>query len=208
MPASENYCPSKINGLNIQTIQSELTNINFNYGNLKYNYTQLIDAGNTPELIRLIQGEWAEDIWSLRSKLIEQSPYLSQEAILTVAEENLLPPALLLEICIANPDATKDEDFLEKLRCCIPTPLPEYMINLIRASWNQKTLRTELEEELSAFKTYRDEYQNYKTEFLFSDTVYNYTDIINHLGTRGSYSDYFSLAEIALSQDNFEQANL
>lgn len=208
VPGSENYCPSKINGLNIQTIQSELTNINFNYGNLKYNYNQLIDAGNTPELIRLIQDVWSEDIWKLRAELLGKSPYLSQEAIISVAQENLLPPALLLEICIANPDATRDQGFLDILRYGIPTPLPEYMINLIIASWDVKTLRTEMEEQLSAFKTYRDEYQTYKTEILFSDTIYNYTDIINHLETRGSYSDYLSMAEIAINQDDYAQANL
>ncbi len=204
----ENSCPSKISGLYPAIINSELSDISLSYGNLKYNYNQLIDAGNTHALIDLIQGEWSDDVWELRTELLSKSPYLSQEALYSVALKNLLPPALFLEICLANPDATKSEEFLEKLRTVIPNPLPEYMINLIRASWNQKTLRTELEEELSAFKTYRDEYQNYKTEILFSDTIYNYTDIINHLGSRGSYGDYFSLAEIALSQDNFEQANL
>ncbi len=206
--APENPCFSKLFGFYPSTINAQLSNITYNYGNLKYNYNQLIDAGNTHDLIDLIQGEWSEDVWELRTELLGQSPYLSQEALYSVALKNLLPPALFLEICLANPDATKSEEFLEKLRTVIPNPLPEYMINLIRASWNQKTLRTELEEELSAFKTYRDEYQNYKTEILFSDTIYNYTDIINHLGSRGSYSDYFSLAEIALSQDNYEQANL
>jgi hypothetical protein len=205
--APENPCFSKLFGLYPSTIDAQLSNISYNYGNLKYNYNQLIDAGNTPELIRLIQDEWSEDIWNLRTELLGQSPFLSQEAILSVAEDNLLPPALLLEICIANPDATKDEGFLEKLRCCIPNPLPEYMINLIRAGWNQRTLRTEMEEQLSAFKTYRDEYQNYKTEILLSDTIYNYTDIINHLDSRGSFSDYLSMAEIAMSQDDYIRAS-
>ena len=206
--APENSCPSKINALNIQTIESELTNITLSYANLKYNYNELIDAGNTKELLQLIQDEWSDDVWDLRTELLGKSPFLSQEAILSVAEENLLPPALLLEICIANPDATKDKGFLDKLRYEIPTPLPEYMINLIIASWEEKTLRTEMEEELATFKTYKDEYQNYKTEFLLSDTIYNYTNIINHLGTRGSYSDYLSMAEIAINQDDFDQANL
>ena len=204
----ENLCPSKINGLYPLVINSELTSITLEYANLKYNYNQLIDAGNTEELIKLIQDEWSEDIWGLRTELLGQSPYLSQEAILSVAEENLLPPALLLEICIANPDATKDEGFLEKLRCCIPTPLPEYMINLIKASWENKTLRTDMEEQLSAFKTYKDELFNYLTEIMLSDTIYDYSNIINHLGTRGSYSDYLSMAEIAINQDDFDQANL
>jgi hypothetical protein len=206
--APENPCPSKINALNIQTIETELSNITLNYANLKYNYNELIDAGNTEELLLLIQGEWSDDVWELRTELLGKSPYLSQEVLNSIAFKNSLPPALFLEICLANPDATKSEEFLEKLSCCIPNPLPEYMINLIRASWNQKTLRTELEEELSAFKTYRDEYQNYKTEILLSDTIYNYTDIINHLESRGSYSDYLSMAEIAINQDDFMQANL
>lgn len=206
--APENSCPSKINTLDIQTIESELTNITFNYANLKYNYNELIDAGNTEELLQLIQDEWSADIWDLRTELLGKSPFLSQEAIMSVAEENLLPPALLLEICLANPDATKDQGFLDKLRYEIPTPLPEYMINLIIASWDEKTLRTEMEEELATFKTYKDEYQNYKTEIILSDSIYNYSDIINHLATRGSYSDYLSMAEIAVNQDNFTQANL
>jgi len=103
-------------------------------------------------LIRLIQDVWSEDIWNLRNQLMSKSPYLSQEAIISVAQENLLPPALLLEICIANPDATKDQGFLDLLRYEIPTPLPEYMINLIIASWDERTLRTELEEQLAAIK--------------------------------------------------------
>jgi len=206
--APENSCPSKINALNIQTIESELTNITLNYANLKYNYNELIDAGNTEELLQLIQGEWSEDVWKLRTELLGESPYLSQEAIESVAMENFLPPALLLEICIANPDATKDQGFLDLLRYEIPTPLPEFMIDLIIASWDERTLRTEMEEQLAAFKTYKDEYHNYKTEFLLSDTIYNYSDIINHLGSRGSYSDYFSLSEIALNQEDFIQTNL
>ena len=39
--APSNLCLSKVYALNSITIQSELTNINFNYGNLKYNYNQL-----------------------------------------------------------------------------------------------------------------------------------------------------------------------
>jgi hypothetical protein len=206
--APTNSCLSKVHALNSLNIELELLTITLDYFNLKYNYNQLIDAGNTPELIKLIQDVWSEDVWNLRTELLGQSPYLSQEAILSVAEDNLLPPALLLEICIANPDATKDEAFLEKLRCCIPTPLPEYMINLIKASWENKTLRTDMEEQLSAFKTYKDELFNYLTEIMLSDTIYDYSNIINHLGTRGSYSDYLSMAEIAINQDDFDQANL
>jgi hypothetical protein len=82
------------------------------------------------------------------------------------------------------------------------------MIDLIKASWENKTLRTELEEQLSAFKTYRDEYQNYKTEFLLSDSIIDYSQIKTHLETRGAYVDFLSLSEIAISQNNFQYATL
>lgn len=206
--APENSCPSKLFGLYPETVYSELLTANLNFANLRYNYNQLIDAGNTEELLDLIQGEWSDDVWKLRTELLRKSPFLSQELLLSVALKKQLPPAIFLEICLANPDATKEEAFLEKLMCCIPNPLPEFMINLIRASWNQKTLRTEIEKELSAVKTYRDEFQNYKTEILLSDSIYNYSEIINHLESRGSISDYLSMAEIAISQDDYAQANL
>ena len=206
--APGNLCLSKVHALNRTEIESELNEVNLQFSNLKYNYNQLIDAGNTQDLLDLIQGAWSDDVWELRTELLGQLPYLSQEALYNVALKNLLPPALFLEICLANPDATKSEDFLEKLRTVIPNPIPEYMINLIRASWNQKTLRTAMEEELSALKTYRDEYQTYKTDILLSDSICNYNDIINHLGSRGSFSDYLSMAEIAINQNDYVQANL
>jgi len=59
-----------------------------------------------------------------------------------------LPQALYLEICLANPDATKNNDFLIFLQDETANPLPDYMIALIESSWNNKTLRTDMENAL------------------------------------------------------------
>lgn len=208
IPASENICPTKINAIIPSTIELELTSVTLEFSNLKYNYNQLMDAGNTNEMLQLIQGEWSEDIWDLRTELLGESPYLSQEVLISVAAENLLPQAIYLEICIANPDATKDESFLDFLRYDIPNPLSEYMIEIIIASWDEETIRTELEGKLAAFKLMTDELHNKKTELMFEDSYIHHDELISHLESRGMYSDYLTLAEISIAQnDDYNQAS-
>lgn len=60
---------------------------------------------------------------------------------------------MLLEICMANPDATRNDSFLYHVQYEIVEPLPQYMINMIMASWNIETARTEMEESLSLYST-------------------------------------------------------
>ena len=66
----------------------------------------MIDNGDTDILQSQIENNWSSDAWSLRNNLMQESPYLSTEALLTAAAENLLPNAMLLEVLLANPDAT------------------------------------------------------------------------------------------------------
>ena len=199
-------CASRLYSFDIIDVQTELTTVRQNLNNLKYNYNLLIDAGNSEELLDLVQGDWSEDVWDLRTELLSNSPYLSKEILRTVAEENQLPQALYLEICLANPDATKDEEFLNFLRYDISNPLPEYMIELIIASWETKTLRTEMEEQLSTVNTRNDFLSNTLTSYLLADTTYNYSTITSQIQSRGSSNDYLTLSEIAIIQNDFVAA--
>lgn len=208
IPTSVNICPTKLDAIIPSIIELELTSVTLEFSNLKYNYNQLIDAGNTSEMLQIIQGEWSEDIWELRTELLNESPYLSTDVLISIAADNLLPQALYLEICLANPDATKDESFLDFLRYDIPNPLPEYMIEIIIASWDEVTIRTELEGKLAAFKLMRDELHNKKTELMFEDSYIHHDELTTHLESRGLYSDYLTLAEIAIAQDNYNQASI
>jgi hypothetical protein len=38
-----------------------------------------------------VQGEWSDDVWKIRQELMMKAPYLSQDVLIEVAKENLLP---------------------------------------------------------------------------------------------------------------------
>ena len=60
-----------------------------------------------------------------------------------------MPPAMVAEICIANPDATKKEGFLKWLQYESPSNMPQYLIDNIEASWDTKTYRTAMEDNMA-----------------------------------------------------------
>lgn len=115
------------------------------YGNTRYLYDQLIDGGNTELTVQEIQSTWPNEAWELRQSLLDKSPYLSTEVLFEAVEKNIMPPAMVAEICIANPDATKNEGFLRWLQYESPCIMPQYLIDNIIASWETKTYRTTLE---------------------------------------------------------------
>ncbi|MCO5258936.1 MAG: T9SS type A sorting domain-containing protein [Crocinitomicaceae bacterium] len=150
--SSTNSCPSSFGPIKgVIYLKTQMDSLATIQNDLLYNYYSLIDGGNTSNFIQTINTEWSEDVWNLRNKLMEKTPYVSQEALLTAFEKQILPNAMVLELCIANPDATKGERFIEKLSTV--SPLPEYMLNYIRQNWDAKTIRTTLESEIANLAT-------------------------------------------------------
>lgn len=119
------------------------------YGNTRYLYDQLIDGGSTDETVQEIQSTWPSEAWDLRQALLDKSPYLSTDVLFEVVKKNIMPPAMVAEICIANPEATKKEGFLKWLQFESPCLMPQYLIDNIEASWETKTYRTSMEDNLA-----------------------------------------------------------
>ena len=156
-----NTCPTNFtNGviimhevaMKLAGFEADLTNSEASYNNLMYNYISLIDNGNTELFQGQIMNEWSDDAWHLRNNLMQESPFLSSEAILTAAGENILPNAMLLEVLLANPDATRGEGFINKLNEVTGNALPEYMLNYVRNNWDTETVRTTLEGEIMSYQ--------------------------------------------------------
>ncbi len=135
----------------LDAIKQDLNENESAYRNLYYVYNQLLDGGNKDALINEIQLSWPEDAWQLRSELLSHSPFLSREVLESASDKNILPHAMLLEICLSNPDGAKSEAFLEHLEYEIPNPLPEYMIQLIRNARDSTTTRTNLEVAMAGY---------------------------------------------------------
>ena len=160
--ANTNSCPSHIcpppcdiarllSSVEVAQFSSMYDSTETGYLNLLYSYNQLMDGGSTNILLNQMQQEWSDDANTLRDELLAMSPYLSQDVLMEAARGDVLPPAMLLMICLANPDATRRTGFLDFLQYEIPTPLPQYMINLIVASWDDGTPRTAMETMLANF---------------------------------------------------------
>ena len=160
--ANTNSCPSHIcpppcdiarllSSVEVAQFSSLYDSTETGYLNLLYSYNQLMDGGSTNILLNQMQQEWSDDANTLRDELLAMSPYLSQDVLMEAARGDVLPPAMLLMICLANPDATRRTGFLDFLQYEIPTPLPQYMINLIVASWDDGTPRTAMETMLANF---------------------------------------------------------
>ncbi|MDR1113140.1 MAG: hypothetical protein LBL18_05220, partial [Bacteroidales bacterium] len=207
---ASNSCPSKITGLFPYEQHADIAAlyivVKSAWNSILYNYHQFMDGGNTEALLDAVQGEWKDDVWKIRQELMRQVPYLSRDMLYSVAKENLLPQALYLEVCLANPDATKDYGFLKFLQYEIPNPLPAWMISLIESSWSQKTLRTDMESVLSATGSEKDFWLNLLISEALQDSLQDRDAIRSLYMDRASYSDRLSVAEGYIEENNFDAA--
>lgn len=147
-------CPSRIicpgTGHQVRTaLADELEAEKLAYLNLKYVFESLLDGGDYDELRETIMSSWPTDAWELRNELIARSPYLSVDILRDAATRDVLPDAMMLEVCLANPEATKRESFDKWIEFDAPNPLPHYMVEQIWASWDERSFRTSLESNMA-----------------------------------------------------------
>ncbi len=183
---------------------SDLTD---SYENLKYSYTTLIDNGNTETFKENIKLSWSADAWLLRSNLLDNSPYLSSEVLLKSAEQNVLPNGMLLEILLANPDATKGEHFIEKLNEATQYNFPEYMQDYVRANYDLLTLRTEMEGQLASIHSNRADIKDWITYLVKSKDEYQTNDRFNAINLGQELYSKVGLVDYYVSEKHFSQAD-
>jgi len=159
--------------LSVQIEQERLA-----YLNLKYVFESLLDGGDFDELKETIMETWPSDAWELRNELMDKSPYLSTDILKEAGIKNILPDAMYLEVCVANPEATQRDGFIKWVQYEAPNPLPEYMVAQIVASWDQRTWRTSLEADMG---WHNGEYQRLNDELttaMLTDSVAQSADSI------------------------------
>jgi hypothetical protein len=208
-----NTCPSRFNNdseklteTERQDLSDEYDNQELSYVNLLYNYNQLMDGGDQNALLTQIQLSWPADAWDLRDELMSHAPYLSQDVLREAAMRDILPHAMLLEICLANPDATKSDEFLYFLQYDIPTPMPLYMIDLIRANWDTETARTLLEGGMAHFSGEMAGIANLLANDYTKDEEPNFNQIRYWLGKGSTLTDKYVLAESYLESGDYSVA--
>ncbi|MCC6841247.1 MAG: hypothetical protein IT230_13900 [Flavobacteriales bacterium] len=111
------------------------------YGNTAYLYENLIDDGNTDEVVEEIEESWPQDAWALHDYLMGKSPNLSVTALRKAVLKDIMPDAMLTEVLTANPGATRSQGFLNWLQNESGHPLPDYLVVMVVASWDQSSYR-------------------------------------------------------------------
>jgi hypothetical protein len=99
-------------------------------------YLQLLDNGSTEALVEEIASATIAEQLATRATFLSISPYVTRDALLKLAMQEIVSNPILLEILLANPDATREEILLDYLENKMTNPLPNYMIDMIRASWS------------------------------------------------------------------------
>lgn len=207
-----NTCPSNgyfsiIPSSQITSLSNEYTQKENAYLNILYNYNNLIDGGNKNLLLNKIEMSWPQDAWQLRDELMSKSPYLSEDVLRKAALKGILPQAMLLEICLANPDGTRNKNFIKFLGEEIPITLPQYMLDLIIANWDAKTARTLLEGSLADFNSGMSVIADILISNSMLDSIPNKNEARSWLLRRGNLSDYYSVAGSYIESNNFTLVN-
>jgi hypothetical protein len=208
---NSNSCPTNFGGGIIMKplvlLKEDLGNLTVDYNDLNFTLISLIGGGNTEQFKNNVEINWSDDAWLLREKLLEKSPYLSSEVLLKSAGQNILPNGMLLEILLANPDATRGESFIEKLKVETNNSFPEYMLNYVKNNWDVKTLRTHLEGEMSSIHSELAVIRNYVKHLEKSKEEYTLEDRLNTMKIGNSLSHKVGLMDFYIENNHFTQAD-
>jgi hypothetical protein len=201
-----------------KSIKNEITNVELSTLKNEYNvheilfdayhqlYNQLVDGGNTAGHIADIESSNATQAMQIRTEMLALSPYVSAEVLRTLAEENILPNSILLEIILANPDASQRIEFIKYLQFEKTNPLPEYMITLIENSWDGSTPRSIMERSM-AFEHYK--MSSLKDQILLSYKYGNNYDEVDQLlwmNKLPSLSNRYDVIEYYLGKKQYTNA--
>ena len=168
----------------------------------KNQLNSLVDNGSTSNLLSNIHSRWNRDTVALRQNILNQSPNISTEALLAIAQLGTLNKATLMQVLLANPSACKGRKLFNALKQEIVTPLNDAEIRQLQnARLPRNSRRFELENTINFSSTKRARIAKQIINELLTDSEGNKAQLRywwNRLGTR---HDMYNLAE-SYTKDN------
>ncbi|MBL7776982.1 MAG: T9SS type A sorting domain-containing protein [Chitinophagales bacterium] len=133
-------------------LEIEFASNNQSYNNYVQQLQLLKDGGNSQLLQNEIALTLSSEAAALRTKLLGESPYLSEAALKELSDKSgVLPDALIFEILAANPDELKNDALFEYLEQK-NNPLPQWMLDILKQAKGTITARTLLEAGIMYYK--------------------------------------------------------
>lgn len=176
------------------------------YAGVKSLYDNLKDGGSTASTLTDIQSAQPQEMWSLRSKLLGDSPHLSVDVLKQVANKtDVFTEAAIFDILAANPDELKNEELLKYLEEK-DSPLPEYMIDILRQVATGITYKSVLQQEMARYEQIRTLAANDMIRSIINDSVTDLVQLRNWLDNKGGIESDKQIVATYAEEGNFEAA--
>lgn len=161
-------CPSNLNG---NPGIEEILAYDFKADSLNQILTQLIDDGNTDQLVSDVILASPANALELHDDLLLKSPYLSDTVMIEAIEnETVLNNALLRDILVANPQSAKSDDLMQAVEQRWD-PMPDYMVDEIMEGSEIISEKEKLEAERANYRFKSDVLYNRIIGNLIHDTL-------------------------------------
>ncbi|PJB54887.1 MAG: hypothetical protein CO098_19340 [Bacteroidetes bacterium CG_4_9_14_3_um_filter_41_19] len=177
------------------------------YDNTKYLYEDLKDGGDTPGTKLDVETAWADETWELRAQLLADSPHLSLDVLYAAAKKtDVLPHTIMFEICIANPEEMRNEEFLNFLETK-DDPMPSYMVDDLREGADEDTYKSVLQNELASYISLWGEACNYLIrDIVLDSTGIEYDSLRLWLTNNESLNSAYEIVDSYIAQDSITAA--
>ena len=212
-----NDCPSNYGGSNNpvspvlppqrrQQAEQQFNESQNIYNSLKAVYDSRMDGGSTTNTVSEVEAAQPEDMWNLRSMLLNTSPYLSDDVLYAAADrDDVFPVSVLFEILLSNPDELKNDELIDYMENK-NTPLPDYMIDILHEVASGTSARTVL---LSNMARYNHEAQKAAGDIIRSimnDSIIDRNDLVTWLGNLQDIGGDRDIISIYMAEGDFDDA--
>ncbi|HOG20092.1 MAG TPA: NosD domain-containing protein, partial [Salinivirgaceae bacterium] len=185
-----NQCPDRNPGGDIPS-ERELMSLNEDIESGNELLSQLVDGGDTPALVQTIEDAEGGEEYNLLNELLDKSPFLSEEVLVTTAsEEEVLPNLFIANVLEANPQAAKSSEVQEALDNRT-NQMPDYLREIIDRGLDLISAKEEIEMQIAE--------KVWQREVLLSDLISHYLN--DSTADRSPEAEALMLAENTLYYD-------
>jgi len=202
----EGSCPSHLGGsIDLAVEKNSLNSEEILISAYRDTLAMTIDGGSTEALNYEVISSLPEEALVLRQDLLAESPYLSDTVMVSaIQNEEVLPAAMVRDILVVNPQASKSKQVMSYLEQRQDT-MPGYMMDEIMQGMSVFGAKELLEQNLGNHIARRDKAWNNLNRFYKTDTIFmeaSYDSLISLLQNEGKLQSKYDLAFVYLSKED------
>jgi len=202
-------CPPSQSGGDAVFLLGDMANSQYKADSTQAILTALVDGGNTEVLEQEVLQSMPPETYDLYMSLMGKSPYLSDSVLMAAIEkENVLPNVLIKDILVANPQAVKSNEVMEKVDEK-SNPLNQDLLAEVLLGQYIVAARERLEANLSYYKHNRSTSLKYLKQLYRNDTVnaWAHDSLIYLLENENELNEKYELVLEYMGMENWNGAN-